>query len=105
LALEWGLSRLALDGGIIDHDDVSPTRDDRNGLSIGMRWAETDAASQALKPILHALLISGTLPHLSIAGNRKIKAPGWRMVAAYVRKVRVVMALPTSSKLMHLSYP
>jgi hypothetical protein len=55
---------------------------------------QTDASSlQALKPILHALLISGTLPHLSIAGNRKIKAPGWRMIAAYVRKVRVVMAL------------
>lgn len=45
------------------------------------------APPQSLKPILHALLISGTLPQLSLSGNRKLRSQGWRMVAAYIKKV------------------
>jgi protein phosphatase 1 regulatory subunit 37 len=41
----------------------------------------------ALKPILHALLISGTLPNLGLGGNRRIKAGGWRLVAVFLKKV------------------
>ena len=53
---------LKLEHGVIDGDDV-------------------------LKPILHALLISGTLPTLSLAGNKKIKSGGWRLLAVFLKRV------------------
>jgi protein phosphatase 1 regulatory subunit 37 len=62
LSAEWGLSDLRLENGVIEGED-------------------------ALKPILHALLISGTLPNLGLGGNRKIKAGGWRLVAVFLKKV------------------
>lgn len=62
LTTEWGLVDLKLENGVIDGDD-------------------------ALKPILHALLISGSLPTLSLAGNKKIKAPGWRLLAVFLKRV------------------
>jgi hypothetical protein len=65
LTSEWGLVDLKLEGGLVETED-------------------------ALKPILHALLVSGTLPSLSLAGNRKIKAGGWRLLAVFLKKVRCV---------------
>lgn len=41
----------------------------------------------ALKPILHALLVSGTLPSLSLAGNKKIRPAGWRLLAGFFGRV------------------
>lgn len=64
LTAEWGLVDLKLENGVVDGDD-------------------------ALKAILHALLISGTLPTLSLAGNKKIKAGGWRLLAVFLKRVRV----------------
>ena len=40
-----------------------------------------------LKPILHALLIPGTLSFLSFASNRRLKAPAYRLIGAYIAKV------------------
>jgi protein phosphatase 1 regulatory subunit 37 len=65
LTSEWGLVDLKLEGGLVETED-------------------------ALKPILHALLVSGTLPSLSLVGNRKIKAGGWRLLAVFLKKVRCV---------------
>lgn len=62
LNIEWGLSDLRLENGAMDSDD-------------------------ALKPVLHALLVSGTLPSLSLAGNKRIKPPGWRLLAVFLKKV------------------
>lgn len=62
LNMDWGLADLRLENGIIDGDEV-------------------------LKPILHALLISGTLPSLSLAGNKKIKSAGWGYLAEFLKKV------------------
>ena len=62
LTAEWGLAELKLENGVLDGDD-------------------------ALKPILHALLISGTLPTLSLAGNKRIKAGGWRLLAVFLKRV------------------
>jgi len=62
LNIEWGLSDLRLENGALD-------------------------AEEALKPILHALLISGTLPSLSLAGNKRIKAGGWRLLAVFMKRV------------------
>lgn len=62
LNIQWGLSDLRLENGVMDSDDT-------------------------LKPVLHALLISGTLPSLSLAGNKRIKAGGWRLLAVFMKKV------------------
>ncbi len=62
MTAEWGLSELKLENGVLEGDD-------------------------ALKPILHALLISGTLPTLSLAGNKKVRAGGWRLLAVFLKRV------------------
>lgn len=36
--------------------------------------------------IIHALLVSGTLPSLSLANNRKIRSKGWRIISYYVKR-------------------
>jgi hypothetical protein len=88
LCLDWGLDRLTLENGVLDGDDVS--------LRSGIRafgWPltiEPHLSGQCLKPILHALLVSGSLPHLSLAGNKKLKPQSFRILSAYLRKVRVV---------------
>lgn len=64
LSSEWGLADLRLEGGIIESEE-------------------------ALKPILHALLVSGTLSSLSLAGNKRIRAGGWAIVAVFLKKVRL----------------
>jgi len=66
LTVEWALTDLRLERGVLETED-------------------------ALKPILHALLISGTLPNLSLAGNRKIKAGGWRLVSVFLKRVRCLI--------------
>jgi protein phosphatase 1 regulatory subunit 37 len=62
LTVEWGLSKLSFENGALETDD-------------------------ALKPILHALLISGKLSSLGLAGNRKLKPSAWRLVALFLRRV------------------
>lgn len=68
LAVEWALSELKLERGAVE-------------------------TVEALKPILHALLVSGTLPSLSLAGNKKIKAEGWALVAEFLKRVSVAFFL------------
>ncbi|KAL1407472.1 hypothetical protein Q8F55_006905 [Vanrija albida] len=65
LAVEWSLSDLRLEGGVIEREDV-------------------------LKPILHALLVSGTLPSLSLAGNKRIRPEGWRLLAVFLKRARSI---------------
>ena len=38
--------------------------------------------------MLHALLIPDTLSFLSVASNRRLKAPAFRMIGAYLAQVR-----------------
>ncbi|CEH17105.1 Predicted myosin-I-binding protein [Ceraceosorus bombacis] len=49
-----------------------------------------------LKSILHALLVSGTLPTLSLAANRRIKYHGWRFVGIFMRRARALRYLDLS---------
>ncbi|ORY32099.1 hypothetical protein BCR39DRAFT_524149 [Naematelia encephala] len=63
LVIDWGLLDLKLEGGILDGDD-------------------------AVKCILHALLVSGSLPSLSLAGNKKIRAGGWRLLAFFLKRAK-----------------
>lgn len=37
--------------------------------------------------MLHALLIPGTLTYLSVASNRRLKAPAFKLIGAYLSKV------------------
>lgn len=69
LTVEWSLGDLRLERGTIESED-------------------------ALKPILHALLVSGTLPSLSLAGNKKIKAGGWQLVAVFLKRVSDSLCQP-----------
>ena len=62
LAVEWGLTDLRLENGTFESEDC-------------------------LKAILHSLLISGTLSSLSLAGNKRLKAPAWRLLAVFMKKV------------------
>ncbi|PWN50017.1 hypothetical protein IE53DRAFT_374837 [Violaceomyces palustris] len=48
------------------------------------------------KSILHALLVSGTLPNLSLASNRKIRFNGWRYIAIFMRRARALRYLDLS---------
>ncbi|WWC85158.1 uncharacterized protein L201_000015 [Kwoniella dendrophila CBS 6074] len=63
LSAEWGLMELRLENGVLETED-------------------------SMKPILHSLLISGTLPSLSLSGNKKIKAGGWRLLAVFLKRAR-----------------
>lgn len=61
LSVDFGLKKLVMEGCGLDDD--------------------------MLKPLLHALLVSGSLPTLSLANNRRIRTKGWKAVATFVRKV------------------
>ncbi|KAI0777715.1 hypothetical protein BD413DRAFT_602017 [Trametes elegans] len=49
-------------------------------------FKECDLDEHILKPMLHALLIPGTLTFLSVSSNRRMKAPAFRLLGAYVTK-------------------
>lgn len=63
-----------------------------NSLTLESCGLEDDT----LKPILHALLVSGSLPSLNLANNKKIRAKGWRMVAVFLTKARALRNLDLS---------
>jgi hypothetical protein len=44
-------------------------------------------AMQIVKPVLHALLIPNSLSFLSVASNRRLKTPAFRLIGAFVLKV------------------
>ena len=56
-------------------------------------------ASQTLKPILHSLLIPGTLTFLSVPSNGRLKAPAFRLIGADVTKVRSALVARRCSTL------
>lgn len=70
LSVDFGLNKLVLENCALTDDTV--------------------------KSILHALLVSGTLPNLSIASNRKIRFRGWRYVAIFMRRARALRYLDLS---------
>ncbi len=56
---------------------------------------------QGLKAILHALLISGTLPTLNLAANRKVKYNGWRYLSGFMRRAQALRYLDLSENVMN----
>ncbi|KAI0693949.1 RNI-like protein [Cerioporus squamosus] len=59
-------------------------------------FKECDLDEHILKPILHALLIPNTLTFLSVASNRRLKAPAFRIIGAYVTKAKSLQFLDLS---------
>ncbi|KAG8957432.1 hypothetical protein FRC03_010147 [Tulasnella sp. 419] len=70
LAIEWGLRRLILKD--CDLDDLS------------------------LKPILHALLIPRSLPHISIASNKRIKTPAFKFIGVFMKQTETLQFMDLS---------
>lgn len=54
----------------------------------------------SLKPLIHSLLVSGTLPTLSLANNKRIRAKGWKLVAVLVKRSRELKHLDLSENLV-----
>ncbi|KAI0266389.1 hypothetical protein BC834DRAFT_874348 [Gloeopeniophorella convolvens] len=59
-------------------------------------FKECDLDDRILKPILHSLLIPGTLTFLSVASNRRLKAPAFRLIGAFVVKAKTLQFLDLS---------
>ncbi|GAA5981633.1 hypothetical protein JCM11641_003924 [Rhodosporidiobolus odoratus] len=70
MSLDWGCKKLVLDNCTLDDESI--------------------------KPLLHALLVSAGVPTLSLAGNRRIKQKGWRLLAVFVRKASFLRYLDLS---------
>ncbi|GAA5916140.1 hypothetical protein JCM8208_002221 [Rhodotorula glutinis] len=60
LAIDFGLKKLTLDHCGLD--------------------------DESLRPLLHALLVSASIPTVSLAGNKRIRARGWKFIATFLRK-------------------
>ncbi|KAI6169874.1 hypothetical protein EDD17DRAFT_1785645, partial [Pisolithus thermaeus] len=69
-SIEWGLRKLTL--------------------------RECDLDEAKLKVVLHALLIPGTLVYLSIASNRGLKTPAFKIIGAYASKAKSLQFLDLS---------
>ncbi|KAG6896973.1 hypothetical protein C0992_004975 [Termitomyces sp. T32_za158] len=69
-SIEWGLRRLV--------------------------FRECDLDEHILKPLLHSLLIPESLSFLSLASNRKLKSPAFRLVGAYVLQAKNLQFLDLS---------
>ncbi|KAI6040774.1 hypothetical protein EDC04DRAFT_2566656 [Pisolithus marmoratus] len=69
-SIEWGLRKLTL--------------------------RECDLDEAKLKVVLHALLIPGTLVYLSVASNRGLKTPAFKVIGAYASKAKSLQFLDLS---------
>ncbi|KIK80501.1 hypothetical protein PAXRUDRAFT_833481 [Paxillus rubicundulus Ve08.2h10] len=58
---------------------------------------ECDLDETKLKPILHALLIPGTLVYLSVASNRRLKTPAFKTIGTYACQAKCLQFLDLSS--------
>ncbi|KAF8548472.1 RNI-like protein, partial [Imleria badia] len=61
---------------------------------------ECDLDESKLKPILHALLIPGTLEYLSVASNRRLKSPAFKLIGAYASQAKSLQFLDLSSTVL-----
>lgn len=76
--IEWGLRKLVF---------RECNLDDQVRFRYFFQFNFLIVVLQMLKSMLHALLIPGSLTFLSVASNRRLKAPAYRVIGAYVSKV------------------
>ncbi|KAF9261653.1 RNI-like protein [Marasmius fiardii PR-910] len=60
-------------------------------------FRECDLDEHTIKPILHSLLIPNSLTFLSVASNRRLKAPAFRLIGAYLVKATSLQFLDLSN--------
>ncbi|KAG7094999.1 hypothetical protein E1B28_005793 [Marasmius oreades] len=60
-------------------------------------FRECDLDEYTLKPILHSLLIPNSLTFLSVASNRRLKAPAFRLMGVFLAKTTSLQFLDLSS--------
>ena len=80
---------LDLSGFRLTKDEIEPISDVLS-VDFGLQkliLEEMNLGDDSVKPILHALLISGTLPWLSLANNKNIKEKGWKYVSIFLKRV------------------
>lgn len=87
LAIDFGLKKLTLDHCGLDDEvrSLPLTLSSNDGASSD---SSSTCALQSLRPLLHALLVSASIPTVSLAGNKRIRARGWKFIATFLRKVR-----------------
>ncbi|KAF9489856.1 RNI-like protein [Pleurotus eryngii] len=59
-------------------------------------FRECDLDEHILKPMLHALLIPGTLSYLSVASNRRLKTSAFRLIGAFAIQAKSLEFLDLS---------
>ncbi|KAK7692097.1 hypothetical protein QCA50_005503 [Cerrena zonata] len=59
-------------------------------------FKECDLDEFILKPMLHSLLIPNSLTFLSVASNRRLKPPAFRLIGAYLTKAKSLQFLDVS---------
>lgn len=64
-----------------------------------MRYSHANF-SQNLKPILHSLLIPNSLNFLSIASNRRLKGPAFKIIGSFVQKSNNLQFLDLSQNVL-----
>ncbi|KIJ24330.1 hypothetical protein M422DRAFT_274922, partial [Sphaerobolus stellatus SS14] len=89
----------------LDLSGVQLTTDSVSALSdiLTIEWGlrklvlrECDLIDKTLKPILHSLLITNTLLFLSIASNRNMKTPAFKLIGLYISKSHTIQYLDVS---------
>ena len=63
-------------------------------------WSARSCPEKSLKPLLHSLLVSGTLPTLSLANNKRIRNKGWKLISLFIRKAHALRYLDLSDNLV-----
>ncbi|EPQ27376.1 uncharacterized protein PFL1_04915 [Pseudozyma flocculosa PF-1] len=97
-AVPPGLRTMDLSSTPLDRQAVEPIAD-LLSVDFGLTKLLLENCSltdSSLKSILHALLVSGTLPNLSLASNRKIRLNGWKYVAIFMRRAQALRYLDLS---------
>jgi protein phosphatase 1 regulatory subunit 37 len=87
LAIEWGLRKLVF---------RECNLDELVGSFYSTTAIRPSNLFQILKPMLHALLIPNSLTFLSVALNRRLKAPAYRLLGAYSTKAKTLQFLDLS---------
>ena len=94
---------------VIDLKDVPLTKgaievlSDLLSVDFGLRKLSLENCSlddDSLKPLIHSLLVSGTLPTLSLANNKRIRGKGWKLVAVFVKRANMLKYLDISENLV-----
>ncbi|KAI0037180.1 hypothetical protein K488DRAFT_39518 [Vararia minispora EC-137] len=78
---------------------LAATLSDVLTIEWGLRkvtFRECDLDDRILKPILHAALIPNSVTFLSVASNRRLKAPAFRLIGTFISKNKSLQFLDLS---------